>query len=69
MGIVGTSDFPRFIIKDERYGRATLYWDGIRFTTDRNKATIFADFKKVRDEAWRLRGEFIWIWIDEFFDF
>ena len=58
LGFVGTADYPRFIIKDEK-GQATLYWDGIRFTKDRNKATVYADFETVRDEAWRLRGEYL----------
>jgi len=62
LGIVGTSDFPRFVIMDERNGQATLYWDGIRFTKDRNKATVYADFETARDVAWQLRGEYIWIW-------
>ena len=67
IGFVGTANAPRFIIKDERCGQATLYWDGTNFSLDRCKALIFADYEKVVDEAWRLRGDFIWGWLGDLF--
>ena len=41
---VGSPGRPRFIIKDEWYGRPTLYWNGTLFTPDSREALVFTDF-------------------------
>ena len=41
LGIIGTPGRPRFIVKDEWYGRATLYWNGTLFTPDSREALVF----------------------------
>ena len=56
-----------FVIKEEKVGKPILYWDGNRFTPDSGKARVFTSFKKARDEAWRLRGDYILGWLNSLF--
>ena len=67
LGFVGTAECPRFIIKDERHDQLTTYFDGIHFTPDSSKALVFDDFAAARDEAWRLRSDYVWAWFNDFF--
>ena len=63
LGIEGTPNRPVFVIKDERAGRPISYWSGTQFTHDSRKALVFTSFTKARDEAWRLRSDYIWGWL------
>ena len=69
LGFEGTPLRPLFLIKHERNGRPTSYWDGSKFTHDSRKALIFSDFYLARDEAWRLKGDFNFIlgWLNSLF--
>ena len=67
LGIIGTPGRPRFIVKDEWYGRATLYWTGTLFTPDSREALVFDDFVAARAVAWRLKSDFVWAWYNDSF--
>ncbi len=67
LGFLGKPGHPRFIIKDERYGQATLYWNGTLFTSDRREAQVFTEYAAARDAAWRLKSDYVWAWYTDFF--
>jgi hypothetical protein len=67
LGFLGKPGRPRFIIKDERHGRATLYWNGTLFTPDRRESKVFTEFAAARAVAWRLRSDYVWAWYTDFF--
>ena len=67
LGFRGTPDHPKFIIKDEWDGRATLYWNGTRFTPDSREALVFDNFVTARTVAWRLKSDYVWAWYNDFF--
>ena len=67
LGIEGTPNRPVFVIKDEKAGRPVLFWDGTRFTHHSQKARVFTTFEEARDEAWRLRSDFIMEWLNSLF--
>jgi hypothetical protein len=37
------------------------------FSPDSHKARVFTDFKEARDEAWRLRSDYILGWLNSLF--
>ena len=67
LGFEGTPKRPLFVIKDEKMGRPILYWDGSIFSPDSRKARVFTNFKEAREEAWRLRSDFILGWLNSLF--
>jgi len=62
--ITGNPDCLRFAIKDERNG---LWWSGDDWTPCRDQALGFDNFVAARDEAWRLRSDYVLAWFNDFY--